>query len=219
MEEFPRIKLKPGDLTGYISTWGEYPTILRIGRNRRHTYINPVVRCLIGSSSTRTIAALINDTLQDNEDNPANRLKFEIRVNEDVFNDPRSDVTLGGLTDGLYTYIHQTDFNSADWEYTYTKIAAYDFYFVPIVSEYGVKLLESSDGYPLFRAIVLVDEFMADSLSYVNSMFNSAGPYDFLGDNIKDMWWCSRSTTLYNEYALSSMDSKILAYMAGFNIN
>lgn len=219
MEEFLRIKLKPGDLTGYVADWREYPTILRIGPDRRHTYINPVVRRLIGSSPTRTIAALINDTLQDNEDNPANRLKFAIRVNEDVFNDPHGNVTIAGLTDGLYTYIHQTDFNSVDGEYTYTKIAAYDFYFVPIVSGCDVMLLESSDGYPLFRGIVLVDEFMADSLSYVNSMFSSVGPYDFLGDNIKDMWWCSRNTTLYNERALSSMDSKILAYMAGFNIN
>ena len=45
------------------------------------------------------------------------------------------------------------------------------------------------------------------------------GPYDFLWDNIEHVWWCSRNMTLYNERALSSMDSKILAYMAGFNIN
>lgn len=37
-------------------------------------------------------------------------------------------------------------------------------------------------------------------------------------DNIEHVWWCSRNMTLYNERALSSMDSKILAYMAGFNI-
>lgn len=117
MEEFLRIKLKPGDLTGYIATWGEYPTILRIGPDRRHTYINPVVRRLIGSSPTRTIAALINDTLQDNEDNPANRLKFAIRVNEDVFNDPHGNITIAGLTDGLYTYIRQTDFDSVNGEW------------------------------------------------------------------------------------------------------
>lgn len=219
MEEFLRIKLKPGDLTGYIADWGEYPTILRIGPDRRHTYINPVVRRLIGSSPTRTIAALINDTLQDNEDNPANRLKFAIRVNEDVFNDPHGNITIAGLTDGLYTYIRQTDFNSANGEYMYTKIATYDFYFVPIVSGCDVILLESSDGCPLFRGIVLVDEFMADSLSYVNSMLSNVGPYDFPWDNIEHVWWCSRNMTLYNERALSSMDSKILAYMAGFNIN
>lgn len=70
----------------------------------------------------------------------------------------------------------------------------------------------------LCRAIVLGNEFMVDGLSYVNSMFSNAGPYDFLGDNIKYMW-CSRKMVLYNEYALSSMDFKILAYMAGFSTN
>lgn len=223
MAELQRIKLQPGDLAGYMNTWKEKPKILNIGGGSRYTGPNPIVKHLYGPTSTQTTAQLINDILQGNKNNPANQFEVEIRVNKGVYDasrgDGRFDITVSGIIDGLYTYIHQTDARKVGLEYTHIKVAVYDFNFIPIVSGTNIMLLESSDGYPLFRGIVPSDNFRVDSLAYINSMFANARPYDFLEDDNSTMGRYSKPMGHYNERALSSMDFKILVGMAGSPVN
>ena len=223
MAELQRIKLQPGDLAGYMNTWKEKPKILNIGGGSRYTDPNPIVKHLYGPTSTQTTAQLINDILQGNKNNPANQFEVEIRVNKGVYDasrgDGRFDITVAGIIDGLYTYIHQTDARKVGLEYTHIKVAVYDFNFIPIVSGTNIMLLESSDGRPLFRAIVPSDNFTVDSPAYINSMFANARPYDFLEDDNSTMGRYSKPMGHYNERALSSMDFKILVGMAGSPVN
>lgn len=223
MAELQRIKLQPGDLAGYMNTWKEKPKILNIGGGGRYTGPNPIVKHLYGPTSTQTTAQLINDIIQGNKNNPANQFEVEIRVNKGVYDasrgDGRFDITVAGIIDGLYTYIHQTDARKVGLEYTHIKVAVYDFNFIPIVSGTNIMLLESSDGRPLFRAIVPSDNFTVDSPAYINSMFSSARPYDFLEDDNSTMGRYSKPMGHYNERALSSMDFKILVSMAGSPVN
>lgn len=223
MAELQRIKLQPGDLAGYMNTWKEKPKALNISGGGRYTGPNPIVKHLYGPTSSQTTAQLINDILQGGKSNPANRFEVEIRVNKGVYDASRGDgsfdITVAGIIDGLYTYIHQTDVRKVGFEYTHTKIATYDFNFIPIVSGTNIMLLESSDGRPLFRAIVPSDNFNVDSSAYINSMFSGARPYDFLEDDNSTIGRYSQYTGHYNERALSSMDFKILVGMAGSPVN
>lgn len=223
MVELQQIKLQPGDLAGYMNTWKEKPKILNIGGGSRYTGPNPIVKHLYGPTSTQTTAQLINDIIQGNKNNPANQFEVEIHVNKGVYDasrgDGRFDVTVSGVIDGLYTYIHQTDVNKVSMEYTHVKLGVYDFNFIPIVSGNNIMLLESSDGRPLFQAIVPSDNFRVDSPSYINSMFSSARPYDFLEDDNSTMGRYSKPMGHYNERALSNMDFKILVGMAGSPVN
>lgn len=223
MAELQRIKLQPGDLAGYMNTWKEKPKALTIGESSRYKGPSPIVKHLYGPTSTQTTAQLINDILQGNKNNPANQFEVEIRVNKGVYDasrgDGRFDITVAGIIDGLHTYIHQTDVQKVSREYTYTKIAAYDFNFIPIVSGTNIMLLESSDGRPLFQAIVPMDSFAVNNVSLINSMFANARPYDFLEDDNSTMGRYSKPMGHYNERALSSMDFKILVGMAGSPVN
>ena len=223
MAELQRIKLQPGDLAGYMNTWKEKPKILNIGGGSRYTGPNPIVKHLYGPTSTQTTAQLINDILQGNKNNPANQFEVEIRANKGVYDasrgDGRFDITVSGIIDGLYTYIHQTDAWKVSLEHTHIKVAVYDFNFIPIVSGTNIMLLESSDGYPLFRGIVPSDNFNVDSPAYINSMFAGARPYDFLEDDNSTMGRYSKPMGRYNERTLSSMDFKILVGMAGSPVN
>nr|DAO48832.1 MAG TPA: hypothetical protein [Caudoviricetes sp.] len=223
MAELQRIKLQPGDLAGYMNTRKEKPKALDISGGGRYTGPNPIVKHLYGPTSTQTTTQLINDILQGDKNNPANQFEVEIRVNKGVYDasrgDGRFDITVAGIIDGLYTYIHQTDARKVGLEYTHIKIATYDFNFIPIVSGTNIMLLESSDGRPLFRAIVPSDNFTVDSPAYINSMFANARPYDFLEDDNSTMGRYSKPAGRYNERALSSMDFKILVGMAGSPVN
>lgn len=223
MAELQRIKLQPGDLAGYMNTWKEKPKILNIGGGSRYTGPNPIVKHLYGPTSTQTTAQLINDIIQGNKNNPANQFEVEIRVNKGVYDasrgDGRFDITVAGIIDGLYTYIHQTDVHKVSMEYTHVKLGVYDFNFIPIVSGTNIMLLESSDGRPLFRAIIPSDNLRVDSTAYIKSMFSDARPYDFLEDDNSIMGRYSKPMGYYNERALSSMDFKILVGMAGSPVN
>ena len=223
MAELQRIKLQPGDLAGYMNTWKEKPKILNIGGGSRYTGPNPIVKHLYGPTSTQTTAQLINDIIQGNKNNPANQFEVEIRVNKGVYDasrgDGRFDITVSGVIDGLYTYIHQTDPRKVSTEYTHVKLGVYDFNFIPIVSGNSIMLLESSDGRPLFQAIIPSDRITVNSPAYINSVFSGARPYDFLEDDNSIMGRYSNSIGHYNERALSSMDFKILVAMAGSPVN
>lgn len=223
MAELQRIKLQPGDLAGYMNTWKEKPKILNIGGGSRYTGPSPIVKRLYGPTSTQTTAQLINDILQGNKSNPANRFEVEIRVNKGVYDasrgDGRFDITVAGFIDGMNTYIHQTDVRKVGLEYTHVKLAVYDFNFIPIVSGTNIMLLESSDGRPLFQAIIPSDNVTVNSPAYINSMFANARPYDFLEDDNSTMGRYSKPMGHYNERALSSMDFKILVSMAGSPVN
>ena len=223
MAELQRIKLQPGDLAGYMNTWKEKPKILNIGEGSRYTGPNPIVKHLYGPTSSQTTAQLINDILQGSKSNPANQFEVEIRVNKGVYDasrgDGRFDITVAGIIDGLYTYIHQTDARKVGLEYTHVKLAVYDFNFIPIVSGTNIMLLESSDGRPLFQAIVPMDSFAVDNVFLIHSMFANAHPYDFLEDDNSTMGRYSKPMGHYNERALSGMDFKILVGMAGSPVN
>ena len=223
MAELQRIKLQPGDLAGYMNTWKEKPKALNISGGGRYTGPNPIVKHLYGPTSTQTTAQLINDIIQGNKNNPANQFEVEIHVNKGVYDasrgDGRFDVTVSGVIDGLYTYIHQTDARKVGLEYTHIKVAVYDFNFIPIVSGSNIMLLESSDGRPLFRAIVPMDNFAVNSVFIIKSVFADARPYDFLEDDNSTMGRYSKPMGHYNERALSSMDFKILVGMAGSPVN
>ena len=223
MAELQRIKLQPGDLAGYMNTWKEKPKILNIGGGSRYTGPSPIVKHLYGPTASQTTAQLINDVLQGNKSNPANQFAIEIRVNKGIFDASRGDgsfdITIAGLIDGLYTYIHQTDVRKVGTEYTHAKLAVYDFNFIPIVSGTNIMLLESSDGRPLFQGIVPMDRFAVNNISLISSMFADARPYDFLEDDNSTMGRYSKPMGHYNEHALSSMDFKILVQMAGSHVN
>jgi hypothetical protein len=223
MAELQRIKLQPGDLAGYMNTWKEKPKALNISEGGRYTGPNPIVKHLYGPTSSQTTAQLINDILQGSKSNPANQFEVEIRVNKGVYDASRGDgsfdITVGGLIDGLYTYIHQTDVRKVSTEYTHIKVAVYDFNFIPIVSGTNIMLLESSDGRPLFQAIVPMDSFAVGNVFLIKSMFADARPYDFLEDDNSTMGRYSKPMGHYNERALSSMDFKILVGMAGSPVN
>lgn len=218
MAELQRIKLQPGDLAGCMNTWKEKPKILNIGGGSRYTGPSPIIKRLYGPASTQTTAQLINDILQGDKNNPANQFEVEIRVNKGVFDASRGDghfdITVAGLIDGVHTYIHQTDARKVRLEATHVKFAVHDFNFIPIVSGTNIMLLESSDGRPLFRAIVPMDRFAVNNISIIKSMFADARPYDFLEDDNSTLTRYSKDVGLYNEHALSSMDYKILVQMA-----
>lgn len=219
MVELQRIKLQPGDLARYMNTWREKPKVLNIGAGSRYTGPSPIVKHLYGPASTQTTAALIKDIIDGTKTDPTNRFKVEIRVNEGVFDASRGDghvdIVVSGIIDGVYTSIHQTDFKSAATEFTHTKLAVYDFKFIPIVSGTNIMLLESSDGYPLVRVIVPSDRFTVNSTSYIgNAVFGTVLPYDFLEDHNCVMGRYPNPIGFYNDHALSTMDYKILVQLA-----
>ena len=216
MAELQRIKLQPGDLAGYMNTWKEKPKALNIGSTgSRYTGPTPITKTMYGPRETQTTDMLIRDIMQGNKNDPNNRFSVSIDVNKGVFDDSRGDgsvdVTVEGIIDGIYTSIHQTNFNKVATEYTHQKFAAYDFAFIPIISGTNQMLLESSDGRPLFRAVVARDLFSITNPMYIQTMFaNISRPYDFTELDNKCMTLISKNVGLYNERALSNMDFKIL---------
>lgn len=215
MAELQRIKLQPGDLARYMNTWKEKPKALNIGAGSRYTGPSPIMKSTYGPSDSQTTSTLIQDLLRGNKDDPKNRFSIKIDVNKGVFDASRGDgsvdVTVEGIIDGIYTSIHQTSFNKVATEYTHQKFAAYDFAFIPIISGTNQMLLESSDGRPLFRAVVARDLFNITNPMYIQTMFaNISRPYDFTELDNKCMTLISKNVGLYNERALSNMDFKIL---------
>lgn len=215
MAELQRIKLQPGDLARYMNTWKEKPKALNIGGDSRYKGPSPITKTMYGPQETQTTELLIRDILQGRKNDPQNRFSVSIDVNKGVFDDSRGnglvDVAVEGVIDGIYTSIHQTSFNKVVTDYTHQKFAAYDFAFIPIISGTNQMLLESSDGRPLFRAVVARDLLNVTNAMCIQTMFaNISRPYDFMELDNRCMSLISKNVGLYNEKALSNMDFKIL---------
>lgn len=224
MAELQRIKLQPGDLARYMNTWREKPKILNIGAGSRYTGPSPITKTLYGPTDSQTTEMLIRDALQGRKNDPKNHFSISIDINKGVFDGSRGDgsvdVTVDGYIDGLETHIHHTDIASVMNGPTHRKFATYDFAFIPIVSGSNRMLLESSDGMPLFRAVVYGDSITVTSAMYIYSTFASISrPYDFRELENGQKTFIPRNLGLYNERALSNMDFKILVDMAKNSTN
>ena len=221
MAELQRIKLQPGDLAGYMNTWKEKPKVIDVSRtDGEYTGPSGITKSSFGPPTTsETSLVLINQTLLGFKKDPIkNNFSINIHVNKGVLDASRSngsiEVTIDGLIDGVRRHIKQTDYreignNTSD----NPQITVYDFDFIPIISGKTQRLLESSDGHPLFRVISDgVDEIR--NLSIIQHLTGKIRPCDFREPISAQIENFSGFVGLYNERALSSMDFNILAGMA-----